>query len=180
MMKNAAGRVAFCGVMAALAIVLMSLGNLVPAATFCCPMLGSLLLIPVLDGCGKKYALCWYAAVSVLSLLLLTDREAALLFLLLGYYPILKPTIDRLPLKPLRLLCRLSVFVIAALALYGLLRFFGLETIASEFPDAAGRKLMWIIISFFAAGCLLFLLYDVVVSRMTRLWQKKWRGRLFK
>lgn len=179
MMKNTAGRVAFCGVMAALAIVLMSLGNLVPAATFCCPMLGSLLLIPVLDGCGKKYALCWYAAVSLLSLLLLTDREAAILFLLLGNYPILKPAIDRLPLKALRVLCRLAVFLAAALALYGLLRFFGLETIASEFPDAAGQRLAWILTGSFMAGALVFLLYDVVVSRMTRLWQKKWRKRLF-
>ena len=83
--RNApAVRMAVCGVTAALAAAIMLVGTWVPAATFCCPVLASLLLIPVEREYGVRLSLCWYGAVAVLSLLLAADKEAALLFALLN------------------------------------------------------------------------------------------------
>ena len=41
--------IALCGMLNALAVVLMNLGCLVPLATFCTPLLAMLVLLPVLE-----------------------------------------------------------------------------------------------------------------------------------
>ena len=61
--RGAAARMALCGVLAALAVALMFLGGTVPFASIACPVLASLVLIPVYCECGWKWGLLWYAAV---------------------------------------------------------------------------------------------------------------------
>ena len=75
------------GTLAALAVVLMLLGGIIPIGTYCCPILASLLLIPVLDACGTRLALAWYGAVALLAVLLCPDKETAAVFVFFGYYP---------------------------------------------------------------------------------------------
>ena len=82
------------GVMAALAVVILSLGGLIPLATYICPMLCILLVKTVLQICGPRIAWAWYGSVSILSMLLGPDKEAAAVFGFLGYYPIVKPKLD--------------------------------------------------------------------------------------
>ncbi len=84
--------------MAALAVVIMTLGGLIPIATYVTPILCGLLLYYVTCLCGKRIGWTWYAAVSILGLLLSPDREAAAVFVGFGYYPIIKPWLDALPL----------------------------------------------------------------------------------
>lgn len=128
-----ASTVALGGMMAALALVIMCLGGLIPAATFVCPMAALLLLSFVLERCGRRIAWAWYAAVAVLSLLLGPDKEAAAVFLFLGYYPILKPKMDSLPLK---WLWKLLFFNGAILVMYWvLLHLLGLAELVEEFRE---------------------------------------------
>ena len=55
-----AGTIALGGVLAALAVVVMSLGTLIPVATYVCPMMAALLLQVVLKTCGSRIACsCW-------------------------------------------------------------------------------------------------------------------------
>ena len=89
--RTPAGQIALGGILAALAVVLMNMGTLIPVATYVCPMLCMLLLQLVLKICGSRIAWAWYGAVAILSLLMAPDKEAAVVFLALGYYPILKP-----------------------------------------------------------------------------------------
>ena len=161
-----AGKVAFCGVFAALAVVLMAMGTLLSVATFCAPMLASLLAIPVQSRCGSKYAWLWYCAVSILSLLLAPDREAALIFLLLGYCPMLRPAIHKLP-KVLALLCKLALVNLASLLVFLILRLIGLPTVLSEFPNASGTALTVIVIAFLLCVNAVFFLYDTLLPRLT-------------
>ncbi len=121
------------GVMAALAVVVMSLGGLIPVATFVCPMVCMLLLVAVISRCGNRVAWAWYGAVAILSLLLGPDKEAAAVFVFLGYYPILKPKMDALPLK---WLWKLLYFNAAILLMYWLLlNLFGMAEILAEFEE---------------------------------------------
>ena len=99
MRNRDAKAVALGGMLAALALVIMCLGGLIPVATYVCPMLCMLLLAFVLGLCGKRIAWAWYSAVMLLCLLMAPDKEAAVVFAFLGYYPILKPRIDRMPLR---------------------------------------------------------------------------------
>lgn len=92
--KSPASLVALGGVLAALAVVIMSLGGLIPIATYISPMLCAVLLQVVLRSCGVRIAWAWYGAVAILSALLSADKEAAAVFVFLGYYPIVKPRLD--------------------------------------------------------------------------------------
>lgn len=107
-------RMALCGMMAALAVVVMLLGGVIPLATFSCPMVASLMLLPILAESGRRWTLMTYAAVAALGLMLCPDKEAALLFAFLGYYPAAKPALDGIRKKPLRIAAKLGVFNLAA------------------------------------------------------------------
>ena len=93
---NSASRtVALGGVLAALALCVMWLGGLLGIATYVSPMLCAILLQIVKNICGNRLGWAWYGAVAILSLLLVSDREAAWVFVFLGYYPLVKPWLDR-------------------------------------------------------------------------------------
>lgn len=133
MKNNQAKFIALGGVLAALAVVIMCLGGLIPVATYVCPVLCMVVLCFVLHLCGRRIAWAWYGAVAVLCLLLGPDKEAAVLFLFLGYYPILKPRLDRMKL---RWLWKLALFNTMVLLAYGLLiHVFGVEQVVSDFRE---------------------------------------------
>ena len=131
--RTPAARIAFGGVLAALAVVIMSMGTLIPVATYVCPMLSALILQLVLKTCGQRIAWGWYGAVSLLSLLLAPDKEAAAVFLALGYYPILKPKLDR---RKGKWLWKGLLFNTVILLTYWLLmHLFGFDRLAAEFSE---------------------------------------------
>ena len=133
MRHNSAKNIALGGIMAALALVVMCLGGMIPLATYVCPMFCAVLLMVVLKRTGKRISWAWYGAVSILSMLLGPDKEAAAVFVFLGYYPILKPWLDK---RKLAILWKLVLFNAAIFAMYGVLIYvFGLADIASEFEE---------------------------------------------
>ena len=121
------------GLLAALAVVIMSMGTLIPVATYVCPMLCALVLQLVLKICGKRVAWAWYGAVSVLSLLMAPDKEAAAIFLALGFYPIVKPGLDRR--KGKWLLKGLFFNGMILLTYWLLMHLFGMVQLAAEFTE---------------------------------------------
>ena len=121
------------GVMAALAVVAMCLGGIIPVATFVLPMICMVLLTVILQRCGDRVAWAWYGAVAILSLLLGPDKEAAAVFAFLGYYPIIKPKMDKLPMK---WLLKLVFFNVVILVMYWLLmNVFGMAELSEEFAE---------------------------------------------
>ena len=119
--------------MAALAVVVMCMGTLIPVATFICPMVCMILLTVVKKQAGNRTAWAWYGAVSILSALLAPDKEAAAVFVFLGYYPIIKPWMDK---RKLSFLWKLVLFNVAILAMYMLLiHLFGLASISEDFQE---------------------------------------------
>ena len=80
--------------LAAAAVVLMCIGTIIPVATYAAPVLCMMVCQMVVKICGSRIAWAWYGVVTILSLLLAPDKEAAAVFLVLGYYPIVKPKLD--------------------------------------------------------------------------------------
>lgn len=161
-MRKTSKDVALGGMMAALAIVIMCLGGLIPVATFVCPMLCMLLLVVVLRTCGRQIAWAWYGAVSILSVLLSPDKEAAAVFLFLGYYPIIKPDMDRMRLK---WLWKLLLFNGAVLLMYWLLMgVFGMTQLSAEFEELGTAMTMVMLL----LGNLVFILLDRLLDRLPR------------
>ena len=129
--RTPAAQISLGGVLAALAVVIMSMGTLIPVATYVCPVICALLLKTVLITCGKRIAWAWYGAVAILSVLLAPDKEAAAVFVFVGYYPILKPAMDRMKLS---WFWKAMLFNVSVLIMYWLLmHLLGMEQIMTEF-----------------------------------------------
>lgn len=157
-----AAQIAFGGILAALAVVCMSMGTLIPVATYVCPMLCALLLQVVLKICGKRIAWAWYGAVSILSLLMAPDKEAAVVYLALGYYPIVKPWLDR---RKMKWLWKGFLFNGIILLTYWLLmHLVGFENLQSEFSEMG----TFLIAVMMVLGNVTFFLLD-------KLLEKKWK-----
>ena len=167
--KTSTGAVALGGTLAALAVVFMMLGGIIPIGTYCCPILASLLLIPVLDACGTGLAWAWYGAVAILGALMCPDKETAAVFVFLGYYPICKPYLDRLPKLPRRL-CKGLLFNLSVVVMYGLLiSVLGMDALGEEFRQTGTAMLILLLV----LGNVTFLLVDALTGRLTLVYQAK-------
>lgn len=150
------------GVLGALAVVIMCLGTLIPVGTYACPMLCAMVLQMVLKTCGTRIAWAWYGAVALLGLLLAPDKEAAAVFVFLGYYPIVKTKLDR---KKLPWLWKGLLFNASVLALYWLLlRLFGMEQLVSEFRELGAAMTAVLLI----LGNVTFFLLDKLLGMKPR------------
>lgn len=157
--NNSARTVAVGGVLAALGLCVMCLGSITGIATYVSPMFCALLLEAVLSICGVRIAWAWYGAVAVLSLLLVTDREAAWVFVFLGYYPIIKPWLDR---RRLKYLWKGLLFNGSAAVLYWLLiRILGMAELAQEWQTMSMAFLVLLLV----LGNLTFFLLDKVLEK---------------
>ena len=171
-MKQSTKELALCGVMTALSVVLLCLGGMVPLAVYACPMLASCALLVLRETCRTRYAWCCWAAVAILALLLGPDKEAAALYLFLGYYPLLQPKLDAIRRPALRWLAKLALAVASVGAMYLVLLYvLGLTQVAEEFADTA-PWLLWITA---ALGLVVFIVYDILLRRFAILWRRRRR-----
>ena len=163
--RTPAANIAFGGVLAALAVVIVSMGTLIPVATYVCPMLCAVILQMVLRTCGEKTAWAWFGAVAILSLLLAPDKEAAAVFAFIGYYPIIKPKLDR---RKGKWLWKALLFNLSILVMYWLLmHLFGLDQITAEFTEMGT-----------AMTILMLVLGNVTFFLLDRLLGMKYRKRM--
>ena len=162
-MNEASRRMALGGVLAALGTGIMLLGGVIPAATFCCPVLASLALVPMREEAGARWAYLVWAATAILSLILSPDKESALLYAALGYYPVLKPKLDRLP-GFRRLVCKLALYNAAVCASYALMLFvLRMDALRQEF-FSEGK---WMLLALLLGGNAVFILYDLLLNRIS-------------
>ena len=167
--KSKSWAMAYCGMAAALSVVLMLLGAVFPIAMFIAPAVASFLIATVCVECGKTMALTAYGAVSLLSLLFVPDKEVALTFVfLLGYYPLAKPYFERIRPALLRAVCKLLLCNGAVLVPAG--------SIAEELRTTA----MAVSLVTLVMGNAAFLLYDRALHNMLMLYKVVWQPRLHK
>ena len=160
--RTSAYALALGGVLGALAVVIMALGTVIPIATYVCPMACIMLTQVVQKTCGSRIAWAWYGAVALLSCLLAPDKEAAAVFAFLGYYPIVKPRLER---KKLPWLWKGLLFNACVPVMYWLLiRLLGMEALAEEFRQTGTVMTLTLLI----LGNAVFFLLDRVLSRGLR------------
>lgn len=166
-MTSKAKTVALGGMLAAVALVIMCMGGMIPLATYVCPMLCILAQYIVFQTCGKRIAWTWYVAVALLSMLLCSDKEAATVFMLLGYYPMLKPLLEKLPLSWLWKILYFNSMVILLYTL--LLKFLGLESVSDEFSGFGIASVIVLLV----LGNVTFFLLDKLLSLAQRKWENR-------
>ena len=164
-MRTGTKQVALGGMLTAVAVVIMCMGSLIPVNTYVCPVLCILITRLVLLNCGKRIGWCYYMAVAILGLILAPDKEATVVYAFLGYYPMLKPRLDRVP-KGVRSMVKAVLFTLAGVTAYWLmLSVMGLESLQAEF-DGLGTVGMVLLV---AVWDVLFLLVDRLLEMKPRL-----------
>ena len=165
-MRSNAYPIALGGMLAAVAVVLMSIGTIIPIATYAVPVLCMVVGQLVLKLCGSRIAWAWYGAVAILSFLLAPDREAAAVFVALGYYPIVKPKLEK---KRFPWLWKGLLFNCSILLMYWLLlNVLGVADLTEEFSGMNTAMTALLLLM----GNVIFVLLDCM---LTRRWKRKTR-----
>ena len=134
--RKQSGKVAFCGMMVALSVALMLTGGLVPITTYCAPMLGGILLLPIMLEYGRKTAWTAYIATSLIVLTLGVDKGSGVFLSLSRILPNYQWNIEKIGKKPLRFALKLVVFNAAIFLMYAILGFvLHMDAVVAEFTE---------------------------------------------
>ncbi len=151
---------ALCGMMAALSVVLMLSTAILPAFMYVLPLVTGLIVHLVEIISSKKWALGVYLSTSVLALLLLTDKETALVYtLFFGYYPLIRATLSKLP-KVFDWILKLAIFNTSAVVI-GILGVVAFGVPVEEYTEF-GKATIPVLL---ALANIMFLMYDFMLSK---------------
>ena len=115
-MKTSA-KVAFCGVISSLALVIM-LAAYFPYATFALPALAGLLLALIVLEVNFRWALVSYVVVALLCCFMCEPNAVVLFVGFFGYYPVLKSKLERLKNRVLEWVVKLLILNAAMVICY--------------------------------------------------------------
>lgn len=157
-MKDISYRVALGGIVSALCLVTMFLSGIMPALYLVLPMVAGILMMIIAVEVNTKWALLTYIAVSILSLFITFDKEAALIFIMFfGHYPILRFYIEKIKMKFTEFIVKFTIFNICIISyFYITVYLLGLEQMLEEMNDFGkyGSIIMLVIVN------VIFILYD--------------------
>lgn len=159
-MKNTA-KITFSAVCAALSSVFMLTGYF-PYLTYAIPAVAGLFIMIVCIEVGIKYSVGAYVTSAALVLITAEPETKILYVCLFGFYPIVKALVERINKMPIEWLIKLIVFNACILIYYKL----SVSILGISFEDlgAIGEYGIYI---FWAAANIVFVLYDIAVSRMS-------------
>ena len=170
-MKSKTKNTAICGLMTALSVVLMMLTTLIPVFMYVIPIITGLLVIFTADVSNKKWGTGVYFSTAFLSLLLITDKEAALTYtLFFGYYPLIKDLIEKLP-GLISWILKFILFNLATVSI-GVISFYVFGVSGDEYNEFGKYTIPILLIMANVA----FILYDICLTKnrflLNRLSQK--------
>jgi hypothetical protein len=153
----------------ALGVIFLGIGALIEVLDISMAVIASICVIIPMIEYGKGTPWMVYAAISVLSLLLLPNKFPAALFALFaGFYPILKEKLERKN-TVIRWILKELIFNIS-LAIIVLLYFFLFFKGTIQVP--------WMIAVAIILAELVFILYDKAISKLIRIYVMEFRHRL--
>ena len=176
------GKTAIGGMITALSVVIL-MPTALELFVYALPAFAGMLVMFSVIELDKRWALGIYAAVSLLSLMLVPNKEAAVLYTaFFGYYPVLKAILEsKLPKVPEYIL-KFAVFNLSMIGAYAVLvkvlgmpfnELMGLEEGATGFLAKYMLPVMLLL------GNITFALFDVALTRIVtvylHVWQKKFR-----
>ena len=157
-------KITLSAMMAALASAFMLLSYF-PYLTYAIPAIAGLFIMVVVIEINRKWAFGAYIASAVL-VFLLAEPESKLMYIgFFGYYPILKALIDGMRKPAIEWILKLIIFNAAVVTIYFLFaKAFGVSF--EDFGDL-GKYGAFILLGL---GNIVFVLYDIAVSRMAMMY----------
>ena len=164
-------KVAFGGVVAALSVMLMLSTGLIPTLTYAIPAIVGALLMTVVIEISPVFAGAIYVAISILSLLVVADKEAAVMYAaFFGYYPIIKSFIERKTGKIVSWVIKYIIFNISMIASYFVVaKIFMITFDDIEFLGKFALPALLFV------GNIVFALYDIALTRLVTAYLIVWR-----
>ena len=159
------------GIVAALSLVLMISVAIVPFMTYALPAVAGALTIFMVIETDKKWAFGVYCTVAILGMLLVPDKEVAVMYLaFFGYYPIYKAFLEnKLPLAVGWIIKVLTFAGTMAGSYYLMMKFMGVTI--DETEDWG----VWAYPILLGMGTVTFIIYDIALTKMITLYIIKWQ-----
>lgn len=156
----------------------MFLTGLFPFAEYALPAISGILLSSLVIEFNKKTALIAYVAVAILSLFVVPNKEAALIFTcFLGYYPILKSVFEQIKNRFLERALKQILFNLAIILAYLLAIYvFGMSEIINELYSGFKYGALALLL----AGNVVFVIYDIALTGIIAYYIQKLRPRFKK
>lgn len=153
-------RVALGGIVAAFCLMTMFLTGVLPALYIAAPMAAGILLMILVEEVSVGWALLTYVAVSLLSMVVTFDKEAAIMFILFfGYYPILRPYGMRVNSKVFQIIWKLVLYNSFLVLDYWM------TVYVLGLPTFDGDK-AWVLLALAIAANIVFFIYDRVLGKL--------------
>lgn len=176
-MKKTTFNMALCGIISALSVSIMIFTAIIPVATYALPALAGIIAVILVIEVNCKWAMASYFVVSVVSLLIVPDKEAVVLYILFfGYYPILKQAIEsHINHHTLQMILKTLAFTVSAVIFYFVTIF--VLGVPNEEYEIFGVNLP---ILFLIAGIFIFLMYDFSLTSVITTYVSRFRDKIFK
>lgn len=177
-MKKLSYKVSLGGVIAAIALFAMFLTGFAPFFTYICPMAAGLLMIMISIEISPKWAIVTYAAISLLSIFITPDKEAAVIFIFFfGHYPITKIALEKIKSRVVEWIAKMAVFNACVISGYWLIiNVFNMTAIL----DDLGQYGQYALLIFLLCANAVFVLYDFTVSSCVAAYIKWFRPKFLK
>lgn len=143
----------------------------IPFLTYALPAAAGMLVIFMVVETDKKWAFGVYATVAILGMLLVPDKEVAVMYLaFFGYYPIIKAVFESKLNRVIGWILKVAAFVATMVASYAfMMRFMGVTIDETEEFGAVAIPLL------LGTGTLAFIMYDIALTKMITLYLVKWQ-----
>lgn len=159
------------GIVAAISLVLMISVAIIPFLTYALPAVAGLFIVFVVIEIDKKWAFGVYCTVAILGMLLVPDKEVAVMYLaFFGYYPIIKALIEaKIPTAIGWILKVLTFVATMSVSYYLMIRFMGVTIDETEDFGMMAYPLL------LGMGTVAFVMYDIALTGMISVYLKKWQ-----
>lgn len=174
-------KTAIGGMVTALSVVIL-MPTALDLFVYALPAMAGMLTMFCVVELGKKWSIGVYTAVSLISILLVPNKEAAIMYVaFFGYYPIVKSVLEsKLPRVP-EYICKFLIFNVAIISSYAVL----IKLLGMPFDELMGITEEDGIFKRFAIpimlllGNFVFVVFDIALTRVVtaylRVWQKKFK-----
>lgn len=148
---------------------------IIPFLTYALPAVAGLFIVFIVIEIDKKWAFGVYCTVAILGMLLVPDKEVAVMYLaFFGYYPILKSLIEAKIPTVLGWIIKVLTFVSTMVVSYYLM--IKLMGVTIDETEEFGMMAYPILLGM---GTLAFVMYDIALTKMLTLYLMRWQ-KLFK
>lgn len=163
-------RLTVCAMLCALGVVILLMGSFITVMDLSMAVIASLLCVVAVIEYGGAWPWMIYAATSILSLVLIPNKEVAALYaIFFGFYPIIKEKLEKRS-RVFAWVCKEIIFHIVLAACFAVWKMFFPQELTVSIPIP-----LWVV--FILMLELVFVLYDVALTRLISFYVYRLRQR---